>query len=98
MSHSYVMRPSCDSTTADGSSRRWSPSTTWRGSGTASRRSADLPGVARRQELRDAPRPALGDRALLLLEHDLLVDRRLDRREHADRHRKVRGEQIGEQL
>src|SRR5262249_41085125 len=88
MSLSYVRRPSGVSTTPAGPSRRSSPATTLAESATAGCRLADLPGVARDQKLRDAPRPSVGDGALLLLEYDLLVDRRLDRLEHADRHRK----------
>src|SRR5215470_14867849 len=81
-----------------GPTRRSSPETTLAESATAGCRLADLPGVARGQKLRDAPRPAVGDGALLLLEYDLLVDRRLDCLQHADRHREVRREQVGEDL
>src|SRR5947209_12558427 len=58
----------------------------------------DLPGVSRRQELGDIARPALRDRLLLLLEHEVLVHRRVDRGEHTDRDRKVRREEVGEEL
>src|SRR5213592_2115337 len=56
------------------------------------RRSGDAPGIPRGQELRDVPRSTLGDRLLLLVEHDLLVHGSRDRRQHADRDWKVRGE------
>src|SRR2546426_12111557 len=58
----------------------------------------DLPGVSRRQELGDVTGPALRDRLLLLLEHEVFVDRSLDRGEHAHRDRKVRREEVGEEL
>src|SRR2546430_5183159 len=43
---------------------------------------------SRGQELRNVARPALRDRLLLLVEHDLLVHGPRDRRQHADRDRK----------
>src|SRR4029453_15678627 len=58
----------------------------------------DLPGVSRGQKLGDVARPPIRDGLLLLLEDEVLVDRRLDRREHADRNRKVRREEIGDAL
>src|SRR5437660_9507052 len=58
----------------------------------------DLPGVSRRQELGDVAGPALRDRLLLLLEHEVLVHRGVDRGEHTDRDRKVRREEVGEEL
>src|SRR6201982_1617049 len=57
-----------------------------------------LRGVSRVQELCYIPRPALRDRLLLLLEHEVLVDRSVDRGEHADRDREVRREEVGEKL
>src|SRR5215831_17191843 len=60
--------------------------------------SSNLPGISRGQQLRDVAWPSLGDGALLLLEHDLLVDGRLDVREYADGHREVRGEEVGDEL
>src|SRR5215510_639375 len=58
----------------------------------------DLPGVSRGQELADVAGPALRDGLLLLLEHQVLVHRRLDGAEHADGNRKVRREEIGDEL
>src|SRR5215470_3766625 len=57
-----------------------------------------LPGIPGRQQLRDVARTALGERAPLLLEHEVLVDRRRDGLQHTDRHRKVGREEIGQQL
>src|SRR5713226_2088026 len=60
--------------------------------------SGDLPGVSGGQELRDVAGAAVGDRLLLLLEHELLVDGRLDGREHADRDREVGREEVRQEL
>src|SRR3989454_2212974 len=62
------------------------------------RRSGDAPGVPRGQELRNVARPALRDRLLLLVEHDLLVHGPRDRRQHADRDREVWSEEVREEL
>src|SRR5438876_11158445 len=62
------------------------------------RRSGDAPGVPRGQELRNVARPALRDRLLLLVEHDLLVHGPRDRRQHADRDREVGSEEVREEL
>src|SRR5215467_4694107 len=58
----------------------------------------DLPGVSRDQELADVARPALRDGLLLLLEHEVLVHRRVYGAEHADGDREVRREEIGDEL
>src|SRR6266508_2504582 len=58
----------------------------------------DLPGVSRGQQLGDVAGAALRDGLLFLLEDEVLVDRRFDGREHADRNREVGGEKIGEEL
>src|SRR5205814_6323454 len=56
------------------------------------------PGVAGRQQLCDVAGAAIGNRALLLLDHHGLVDWRLDVEERADGHRVVREEKVGDQL
>src|SRR5207249_12248044 len=61
------------------------------------RRPGDAPGIPRGQELRDVPRSTLGDRLLLLAEHDLLVHGSRDRRQPAARDGKVRGEEVRQQ-
>src|SRR5215510_3831989 len=58
----------------------------------------DLPGVSRGQQLGDVARPPIRDGLLLLLEDEVLVDRRVDRREHADRNREVRRKEVGDEL
>src|SRR5512132_2578918 len=58
----------------------------------------DLPGVSRGQQLGAVAGAALRDGLLLLLEDEVFVDRRVDRREHADRNREVRREEIGDEL
>src|SRR5262245_2513411 len=58
----------------------------------------DLPGVAGREELDDVAGAAFGDRALLLGQQHVFVDRPLDRTEHTDRHREVRYPEIGQEL
>src|SRR5215467_4392085 len=58
----------------------------------------DLPGVSRGQELGDVARTTIGDRLLLLFEHEVLVHRRVDGRQHADGYREVRREEVGEEL
>src|SRR6185503_12262465 len=59
---------------------------------------SDSPGVARDQKLGDVAGAAIGQRPSLLLDHHVLVDGGVDVGQHADRHREVRGEEIGEQL
>src|SRR5262245_32525370 len=58
----------------------------------------DLPGVSRGQKLGDVAGPPIRDGLLLLLKDEILVDRRVDRCEHADRNRKARREEVGEKL
>src|SRR5215510_7836230 len=58
----------------------------------------DLPGVSRDQKLADVAGPPLRDGLLLLLEHQVLVHRRVDSAEDADWNRKVRREEIGDEL
>src|SRR3989442_11603764 len=100
MSHSYVTRPSGVTTRPSAPSSPWSSETTAGLSGMATMTPRawtglgrdglfDRPGVPRLQELRDVPRALFGDRPLLLIDDDLLIDGRRDGREHPDRHRVV---------
>src|SRR5262245_40880709 len=56
----------------------------------------DLPGVTRREQLPDVSRPAVGDRPLLLIQQDVLVDRRLDTHEDADGDRELVARHAGQ--
>src|SRR3989442_7861042 len=101
MSHSGTSRPSGDTTRPSGPRRRRSSAKMPGLRGMAPPtvgRSGDAPGISRGQELRDVAGPALRDHLLLLVEHDLLVHGPLDRRQHADRHGEVRGEEVRQEL
>src|SRR2546422_10881522 len=102
MSHSYTNRPSAERTrpsapTIRSRSARKAPV---RGMTRGAPRGGlrDLPGVSRGQQLGDVAGAALRDGLLFLLENEVLVDRRFDGREHADRNREVGREKIGEEL
>src|SRR5438874_7526881 len=60
--------------------------------------SGDAPGISRGEELRDVSGTSLRNRLLLLVEHDLFVHGPLDRRQHADGDREVRGEEVRQEL
>src|SRR3989442_15261260 len=104
MSHSYVIRPSGVTTRPSGPSSRRSSGMTAGLSGMARQTLQaggrgglfDLPGVPRLQKLRDLAHALVGDRPLLLVEDDLLVDRCRDGREHPDGPRIVGREQVRE--
>src|SRR5438094_6800289 len=59
---------------------------------------ADFPGIARGQQLGDIAGAAVGQRVLLLVDEDVLVDRCGDVFEDADGPWEVRREEVGEQL